>query len=1581
MASDGQAVEKEAPQAAVDAAVANAPPGTGPVGLEGFGPGRLSLGLQRGGGAVLARQLKALQQASGNAATGRVLARSHKQAVGTQSGTIGEIAARLSAKYSKSPKDIIGVMSDGYLYLFAPGSPPTQIGKPLLAATRDLRNEKEFEPFPLGPGVYSIGTPAHSMSYQAVKDVYDDGKVGPEHFEWSTGWSVFGFTNKLLVDPSELSKLNAVIPSEGAFYLGIPRADEVEIEVVVHAEYGPNWGLDRWKVLESRLKAEAKKDDKTPADGSMPPKDSVSYSVPDRTVPYKQGEDWYINVWVGKLHKPLKLEKDESLAKLTARVHTAARKLRAARDPANSTRVKGTKDAPATFDPALGEGEIDVSTGESFDATGGKGTTGDPPFPARIVSHGPEGRVGNTEFERTVTGASVDFTMDLDYAAVTSGFWEEFGARWQVIEYRWELIDISKLDLAAVRGKLTGKTAVELRQQRRALRDAADAMEEGEEKTKALNEANELDAQLDKLHEEADSGVGRDLVRSAANTWDDTKKDLRNIATSPAALQYLSVVAISDIVQLGGALIKAPISLLAAPTSNRKVGFNRSGMFLLRCYAQPVVTERDLERIEAKGLRPIIRPASVAILPVEVIDINKRATQVNDAELDQIRTLEAQVEHPPFPYSRADVQKRLDTLLATKKANNEEAIRLSIAHAEAELEQIKTWRELGDKHVALEDRGDALRQWHATLDMTGIDMDQYAATLRQNLATLNQTLTRVTTGFGVSKLTGTVYRPRITLISELDGQAYPIMANLARDAEAGPGQIRWRLNDLTSPTTQQTFVGKGATNQEALRDLFLEFAEKNEYGRGSIAVRLPESLATDLGESIVITPLLVSAPGDEDRAWRRLEDLATAAMIAGLFITGPIGIGIGAAGGILGGAVAIHNMSKRASGDRLKLMDFQTGMDILAVVGAVAGVVGPLAKGVQGAAETAHLTALASRARMIGGAMHVLGVGMLAGQVIIIPAALITTLKSIEEAEQADLAASVARGGSRPVNESKYRAQRFEAWANFVMQGAIAIRSVHLMADENAGWNPMKQPTGQQLTPAQLRGMRAADGLPPDLKGRISVEVDTKLGSTNTVSVSHDPPDPKTGTIRNVRIRVGTGATGQDVALHAPTARAMLGFQGLSGRVYLLLERINTMLGGKDPKLFSKAWEARMELTKLRPIIADRVEQLTDPRRTPAERDDLLTELEMLEAQVAEHQQTVADMNVDPGTGDIMAKGITKAQERAKQEGMPDLDKGYHYRFREGGWEVIRDDPNLPALRFDPKTKTLVPYAGPAPEPAFPAGTTKEAAFKALGGDALDREFGKWVDVVANDLQIESVTKLTNRIGDPSGRTPRTIRNRVKDPLTAEIVKKLTTPEWLRTRESYTKATGRGLGDSEALLAASHEEMLRVTKKLAVEDSGSIAEFWYRDSYAADKTSRQVSAPATQFGLTEDRRIDLMDGNTLRELKNVAGALDPRARGQVLDMIKLLKQSIEVKAGDVRTVDKIVVSFLNPAGIKANAAFMREVLNNPANKGKPIAFEIFNAVGQRMEITAANVAFLGEPGLTKWVTGAAPAPAPAPAAR
>ena len=1576
----GSNPSREEPEAAAEPAASTgtyaqgpltAPAATGLVALAAAArmrsAGGVGSSVPRSGRAMLARQVRGLQRTHGNAAVARMLMRSELYRTSVPPGSLDEIAAwMVNPKLAVKGRDAVVVVDGDRVLVFDAGSPPRLV--------QEFTRSKPDD-YVLSAGVWKAS--GHGLDLSVYMD------DAPDHWYWS--WMVSKNPVEHLVVVDQRSAFAALLPdSGGSYYLAVPEPGDVTVapakpEVPTPADTDPKWAEKQARDARAILdKARAAHARELPPDGSQPSPGSPSYSIPDRVVSYKQGGGHQVNVWVGRGHTVVKQENGQSPSALAERIRKATAKLRASRDPRNSTRVKGS----LTGEPRLGEEQVDggiaTALGQPTDPTGGR-TPNAPAFPARIVSHGPEGQSGNAEFERTVTGASVNFTMDLDYASRSSGFWEEFGMRWQSIDYRWELIDISKLDLAQVRGKLAGPTSTDLRRQIAALKEEAENEPDDALRSQKQAQMAELEQQLKGIGKAADSGISRDLARSVGNTWTDTKADLHAFVRNPT-VGYLDVVAISDLVQIGGALISAGISSIASPVSDRKIPFSRKGLFLLRCFAQPVITSGDIERIKRKGLEPIIRAASVALLPVEVVPINERATQVNDAEIAQIAELEKQRDNPPFPFSRAEIQQRLDLAVAAKADNNQQAVERSILGARAELKSIARWRELNRDMVPLEQRDPALRQWKAMLDLSDVDLGVYERSLNDSLVKLDKMLTRVSTGFAVKGTKGPLFRPRLTLVSELDGGVYPIMANLAEDEDSLSKRRIWRLIDLTSPDTQEPYVGRGDTHQAAIRDALDEFAGKNPYGRGSIAVRLPtDRLLAELGETITAPALLMSQPGDEERAWTRLKDLATAAEIAALFISGPIGIGIGIGGGVIGGAVAVHNMARRAAGDRLRLLDFQTAMDLLAVVGAVAGAAAPLAKGVQGAAEAAEMARLASRAKKVAGGLHIIGVGLMAGQVVFIPAALIVTLDKIDKAEQAERDAEKARGGDRPIDEAKYRAQRLEAWANFAKSGAVSIRMAQLQVDPSAGWNPLKQPlTTAPPTPAQLRGQAAAEGLTPELRDRgVTVELDRRLGNTNTVEVAYEV-DPATRVVRRVRILRGAGADAADVALHAPTASAILRYSGLSGRVRVLWRQLTSLLGAKEPPLYSRAWEAKLELAKLPSIIADRTAQLADPKLDPTRREELVTELGSLEAQVAEHARTVADMNIDPGRGFVAAKGITKAQQRAKEAGLPER-AGYDWRYREGGWELVSKDPQRYApLRWNPETSEFEPVTGRKPDVRFSATMTPDDAYAALGAYDKTREFGKWVDVVTRDLGLYTHEELIAKLGDPADRMSRTVRNRIKDVVNADVVAALKDGLRLRKTDAFKAATAAGVPDAQALLEASHAELLRITDKLSPEDSGALGERWYRATFAKDATP-QVAVPKSRPPfLDKDRRIDMMDGTNLREIKNVAEGLDPRARGQVTDQIRLINSQVEIPGQPARTVERVTISFLNPRGVKANRAFMLEVLRNPALKTTDVRFEIFNTRHERMEVTRANAEFLAGDGFGAWVGELAPRPKPTP---
>jgi hypothetical protein len=96
------------------------------------------------------------------------------------------------------------------------------------------------------------------------------------------------------------------------------------------------------------------------------------------------------------------------------------------------------------------------------------------------------------------------------------------------------------------------------------------------------------------------------------------------------------------------------------------------------------------------------------------------------------------------------------------------------------------------------------------------------------------------------------------------------------------------------------------------------------------------------------------------------------------------------------------------------------------------------------------------------------------------------------------------------------------------------------------------------------------------------------------------------GVITDIRLRVGPDVNFLHIAEHVRTVRIMQRYQGFSGRVRVLLERVGAWLKlHPDAPLGSRAFEARLELDKLPPIIEARARELADPNTSPARRAEL----------------------------------------------------------------------------------------------------------------------------------------------------------------------------------------------------------------------------------------------------------------------------------------------------------------------------------------------------------------------------------------
>jgi hypothetical protein len=199
--------------------------------------------------------------------------------------------------------------------------------------------------------------------------------------------------------------------------------------------------------------------------------------------------------------------------------------------------------------------------------------------------------------------------------------------------------------------------------------------------------------------------------------------------------------------------------------------------------------------------------------------------------------------------------------------------------------------------------------------------------------------------------------------------------------------------------------------------------------------------------------------------------------------------------------------------------------------------------------------------------------------------------------------------------------------------------------------------------------------------------------------------DPSTGVITRVRIARGALAGDLEIGEHAETARAMLRYSGLSGRVRVLWEQLLRLLGSEAPAVGTRAWEAKLELAKLPKIIQNRVAQLANPKLTETQRADLIDEIAGYEDQVDEHARLIADMNLDPSAGGRKYVAATGTRRR-----------------RSGGGGRTRTTPGATTAAGTP------PATAPPPVPLPPRGApgtivgVSDPRTAAMGGITVMRQ-------------------------------------------------------------------------------------------------------------------------------------------------------------------------------------------------------------------------------------------------------------------
>ncbi|WP_342375306.1 annexin [Myxococcus stipitatus] len=560
-------------------------------------------------------------------------------------------------------------------------------------------------------------------------------------------------------------------------------------------------------------------------------------------------------------------------------------------------------------------------------------------------------------------------------------------------------------------------------------------------------------------------------------------------------------------------------------------------------------------------------------------------------------------------------------------------------------------------------------------------------------------------------------------------------------------------------------------------------------------------------------------------------------------------------------------------------------------------------------------------------------------------------------------------------------ATRSETWQNGLADGLTRVA-------EQAATGAVIGGTAGGLTSAGLTKALQPKEIPvvrnPELTG-------------NTAHVRYDDG--------RVRVEVGPNVSPAQLKAHMDVARELQKFDGPLGKLREMKSRLQEKLTGM-PGYGSQGFESQLEVKKLKGLIGElekteaaTVGSLKNAGKTPESSTELArirSELDSLNTQLRAHE-TAVDSLV-PARGYVAAEARAGA-ERAKANGWPDAEKGYYWTLRSGQTEpqYIRSSSDLPRREYDTDLGKFVNSAdeGPKPPKRFEPGTTAEKAFDELGGNDPTTPFGKWVTTMENakivpegadptkSLRENIIASLKKNEGALAGATHDNIRHGLKGPYKDKLLDHITNPAHLETTQKYQDVLARTGDAQQALRAASHDEMLTVSNGMAIKEQGNLAEAWYLKTFGTQDSSTQVSitqdhAKAQGVTLEKDRFADQVEVNdgTVRELKNVYTALGPDEKKQFGDLVKIASQNLQVKAkvgDDFANVEakSLVMSFLDPRGVKANTNFMKDQLEKLPD-GAPVKFEIFNANGERKFITQADQQELGTPAMEAWLKGEAP---------
>ena len=553
--------------------------------------------------------------------------------------------------------------------------------------------------------------------------------------------------------------------------------------------------------------------------------------------------------------------------------------------------------------------------------------------------------------ETMVKDGTGNYKMALHFEDVSGILLNQVLEAYGGAEYTWQIIDITELCQKVIDKKLAQVT-----------QDLEDLKAQKQiTKKDPIAEEDQIDAmaKVDKVGEHETVSKFDQIARDAKRRYNNQKEDLANtvgdmsaplesqdgsvekaLRTEVVGAFNLSTAPLSAIFSAGGWLVSAIASVFdMSDEVEKEIPFpNREGYYMVRCVAQP--------RPKGSGEHYSLRMPSVAFRIVTIKEIKERAkeelkNQVADQQADLVSIALAyqnNTEESKKPELRQALEIKVSELAATDPGYLDEQIKdftklkLKEGMGDDEKKRIDTIIEvlgqgkkpdagylsvLFDKQIAAKERqiedlkknGTPYKVRKAESELDDLKKRQYTAAAREAemLAAGNP-----------------IVRPNAAFVNEEDGKTVPLLIEIAETNHSYTHGYTLTLSDVGS-VSGDSYDAVGKTREQALANLFKEYANHFPYGRGYLQVRMPEG--NPYGK---YTETPRCSPHDTAQASEKLDQLLQVLAIIGMFIPG-----VGEVAMVAGAAYAAARIMYRINNHTFN-WDAAAVMDVLSIIGAVA---------------------------------------------------------------------------------------------------------------------------------------------------------------------------------------------------------------------------------------------------------------------------------------------------------------------------------------------------------------------------------------------------------------------------------------------------------------------------------------------------------------------------------------------------------------------------------------------------------------------------------------------------------------------